>query len=108
MKNKKNKRANLENKRSTFFLIGLVLTLSAVLYAFEWKTGKSNKAVEFIPNDYTIEDDLYIPPTPNKEKEIKRLMIEVPSFNIVDNNDEIENEFMVANEIGRASCRERV
>lgn len=95
MKNKKNKNANLENKRSTFFLIGLVLTLGAVLYAFEWKTGNSNKAEEFVINSIPIDEDVYIPPTPNKDRIVLPPKVEVPTFNIVDDNDDIENEFFV-------------
>lgn len=36
MKTKKSKKANLENKRSLFFQIGIILVLTSVLVAFEW------------------------------------------------------------------------
>ena len=36
---KKSKKANLENKRNLFFLIGIIFALGSVLFAFEWKTG---------------------------------------------------------------------
>lgn len=38
MKNRKSKKANLENKRGMFFQIGMVLSLAVVLAAFEWTT----------------------------------------------------------------------
>ncbi len=42
MKTKKTLAANLENKRIIFFEIGILITLSAVLVAFEW-SGKGNE-----------------------------------------------------------------
>jgi len=38
MKTKKSKKANLENYRTIFLQIGIILTLSAILFAFEWKS----------------------------------------------------------------------
>jgi len=38
MEPKKNEKADLENKKGVFFLIGLSLVLAIVLVAFEWKT----------------------------------------------------------------------
>jgi len=39
MEVKKSKKADLERKRSMFFQIGLIVTLSAVFVAFEWTTS---------------------------------------------------------------------
>ena len=38
MELKKNPKADLENKRGVFFMIGLVLVMAVILLAFEWKT----------------------------------------------------------------------
>ena len=38
MKAKKNPKISIERKRGLFFQIGLVITLLAVLIAFEWKS----------------------------------------------------------------------
>ncbi len=38
MKQKKTPQANLERSRSVFALIGLIVTLGVVIFAFEWKT----------------------------------------------------------------------
>ena len=38
MKAKKNPKISIERKRGLFFQIGLVITLLAVLVAFEWKS----------------------------------------------------------------------
>jgi protein TonB len=39
------KKSNLENKRTVFFQIGLVITLSIVLLAFEWTTVRTNRNI---------------------------------------------------------------
>ena len=41
MEEKKNPKADLEEKRGVFFMIGLVFVLAVVLVAFEWKTFES-------------------------------------------------------------------
>jgi len=37
------KQANLENKKGMFFQVGLIISLSIVLLAFEWTTVRTNK-----------------------------------------------------------------
>jgi len=67
MEQKKSRKADLESKRNTFFLLGLVIALGAVLMAFELKNEpKKNELqggtrVEFV-------DDLIIPPNLEKKK----------------------------------------
>lgn len=39
MRNKKSASKNLENKRTLFFQIGLIVSLLMVFYAFQWKQG---------------------------------------------------------------------
>ena len=43
MRVKKSNKANLENKRGLFLQIGVVISLSLVLLAFEWTTVRTNK-----------------------------------------------------------------
>jgi protein TonB len=90
MTSKKSTKANLERNKSTFFLLGVAVTLSFVLISFEWSTEerKANAFLddgveliedEFIPN--TTEDEP-IPPTPPQ--------IVIPEFfEIVDNTVEL-------------------
>ena len=40
MELKKSKKADLENRKGMFIQIGLVVTLSIVLVAFEWTQGR--------------------------------------------------------------------
>ncbi len=90
MKPKKSKKANLERFRTIFFQIGTVLTLAAILVAFEWNSTVKLKEIE---HDYISWDDSEVlPPVTKPKPEIKE--VKPPSFNfeIVDNNKEIDIE----------------
>lgn len=94
MEVKKSQKADLEGKRNTFLLFGLVIALGVTLLAFEWTT-KPSKAEslgmmqtqeveeEIIP--ITREQEVKPPPPPPPPK-----VIEV--FNIVEDDVEIEDE----------------
>ncbi|MDA3953178.1 MAG: energy transducer TonB [Bacteroidales bacterium] len=79
MKPKKSKKANLEKFRTIFFQVGMILTLSAILVAFEWK---SSVEIEKLPdseiNWTDIED---FPPITRPEPEPIE-MIKPPIFEI--------------------------
>lgn len=94
MKNKKSEKANLENKKGMFFLIGLVVALGTVLLAFEWKT-EPNAAIDLGNATFTPAEFVYIPPTPNEKKEIPIQKIEVPFFELVDNESDVETDMDV-------------
>jgi periplasmic protein TonB len=92
MEKKKNPKADLENKRTTFFSLGLVITLSLLLFAF--RSGKEITAT-YVPTSGTtvsVDNDV-IPPTWEKKEQPKTV---VPTFlildkiNIVDNNTSTE------------------
>jgi len=71
MKTKKSQKANLENKRSLFFQIGIVLVLVSILAAFEWST-KLGKQVIFEPKSGDEEIDISVPVTrPEQEQKNK-------------------------------------
>ena len=94
MELKKSKNANLESKKNTFFLLGLVFALGMVLVAFEWKSRPTK--VESLGNLDSVEvEDQFIPVT--REKEIQPpppppppKVVEV--LHIVDDNSIIEDE----------------
>ncbi len=92
MKSKKSKSANLENTRTTLFLIGLVLSLAIVLSAFEWKAEPGKHTFELGTSHFTPHDFVFIPPTPAEEKPKPKPIVEVPVFKIVNNQYEIDNE----------------
>jgi protein TonB len=59
MEIKKNKRANLENKKGTFLQLGFIITLSLVLIAFEWiSTENGIKDYEITSRDSDLETDI--------------------------------------------------
>ncbi|MEX2380599.1 MAG: energy transducer TonB, partial [Vicingaceae bacterium] len=92
METKKNPKADLENKRGVYFLVGLVLVLAIVLVAFEWKTyEKGPSSLGELKVD-EIEDEMIPitqqkppppPPPPPPPQEI---------LEIVEDDKEIENE----------------
>ncbi len=94
MEQKKSKKADLENKKTTFFLFGLAAALGVTLLAFEWTTkpgkaktlGELQSQVveeEFIP--ITREPQVKPPPPPPPPK-----IVEI--INIVDNDIVIDEE----------------
>ena len=97
MESKKSSKADLESKRNTFLLLGLVIALGATLLAFEWTT-KPTKASdlgqvatqeveeEIIP--ITREQEVKPPPPPPPPKVVEVL-------NIVDDDVEIEDELEI-------------
>jgi len=67
MEAKKSPKANLENRRATFFQIGLAITLLMVLFAFEWRSPeKENNSLINTKNSISIPIDI-IPITAQPE-----------------------------------------
>ena len=97
MELKKSQKADLENKRNVYLMIGLVISLGIVLLAFEW-TAKPAKAdslgainaldveEEIIP--ITREQEIKPPPPPPPPKVVEVL-------NIVDDKTEIDDNLMI-------------
>ncbi len=91
MKPKKTEKADLEQKRGFFFQIGLVVSMAAVLLAFEWRSYDRNVMdlgdlkLEDIPEEMipiTKQEEKPPPPPPPAPVEIQ----------IVEDDVEIENE----------------
>ena len=70
MKAKKSKKANLENFRTIFFQIGIVITLSAILLAFEWKSAVVIEPVVLAGTSIDV-IEIEMPRTKQKEKKQK-------------------------------------
>ncbi len=98
METKKSPKADLENKRNTFLLLGLVVALGVTLVAFEFKTSpKKTESLgqvqiqdieeEIIP--VTREQEVKPPPPPPPQ------VVEV--LNIVNDEVEIEDELEIEN-----------
>ncbi len=76
MEAKKNPDKDLRKKRSVFLTLGLLVSISIVFSAFEWKTVVVVPQIEFENDGYTIEDEppatvhVTPPPPPPPPKEI--------------------------------------
>ncbi|MBN2635858.1 MAG: energy transducer TonB [Prolixibacteraceae bacterium] len=96
MELKKSNKANLEDKKNIFFLLGLVVALGITLLAFEWKT-QAKKAESLGDLETQAIEEEFIPIT--REQEIKPPPPPPPVapeiLNIVDNDVEIEDELII-------------
>lgn len=97
MERKKNDKADLEIRKGVFFQLGLVITISLLLIAFEWTSSGLNKNQYDIGEGDAIEEEIIpvtrqekpepkIPPKPPKVAEV---------LNIVEDDVIIENELML-------------
>jgi len=86
MKSKKSEKANLEKQKGILFTFGLVISLGAVLVAFEWKTKPNAIIVPNISSNDVIEET-YTPPATIEKKEIPKPKIEVEIIEIIGNNE---------------------
>jgi periplasmic protein TonB len=97
MELKKSEKADLENKKNMFLMIGLVIALAISLLAFEWTTKPQEAASLGTLNAAAIEEEV-IPIT--RQEEIKTpppppapTVIEV--LNIVDNAAQVDDDLSV-------------
>ena len=96
MEPKKHPKAELENKRGLYFLIGLTVVLAVVLAAFEWKTYEKTASSLGVLTIDNMEDEMIPiteqnqpppPPPPPPPQEI---------IEIVEDDTEIEEEIEIA------------
>ncbi len=96
MELKKSNKADLENKKNVFILVGLVIALGVVLLAFEWKTKPSKAESLGTLQSQAVEDE-FIPIT--REPEVKPPPPPPPAaveiLNIVDNDVDIKDELKI-------------
>lgn len=96
MQAKKNNKANLEKYRFTFFLIGLCLTLSAVLMAFEYGREAGDIGIFVNETDNMFEED-QVPITRMEEKKLPPPPPPAPKITevlqIVDDTEDIDDAF---------------
>ena len=94
MKAKKNPKISIERKRGLFFQIGLVITLLAVLIAFEWKSyEKTDYSLGKLQMD-DLEDEM-IPITRQEEKPPPPPPPPPEIIEIVEDEVVIENELEI-------------
>ncbi len=97
MELKKTPKADLENKKNLFVMLGLVLALGVVLLAFEW-TSRPSQAASLGTLDAAAVEEEVIPIT--RQEEIKTpppppppTVVEV--LNIVDNNVQVDDDLSI-------------
>ncbi|WP_321997963.1 energy transducer TonB [Draconibacterium orientale] len=94
MKSKKTKKADLESKKTTLFLIGLVVALGFILFAFEWKQPARKALIVQGSRDYMPPEDLVIPSTPPEKNEPEKPIIKVPVFKVIDDSEKPVDELI--------------
>ncbi len=103
MKSKKSEKANLEKQKSVLFMFGLVISLGAVLLAFEWKTKPNPVSTKYFPSSEVVEE-IYTPPATKENKNNQKPKIEVQTIEILSNDEIISEPFgFVPSEIDASS-----
>jgi protein TonB len=96
MEIKKNDNVNLEKRKGIFLQLGLVISLSLCLIAFEWTSGEKGANEFDTGNDEIIEEEM-IPITEMEEIQ-PETPPEIPKvteiFEIVEDDVEIDNEIL--------------
>ena len=93
MRQKKTDRANLENGKGLYFLMGLVVALAAVFVAFEW--GNKDVVVAEDDRNFVIEEVEDIQITPQEEEPLPpEPEVETPV--VVENLQIVEDDVKVA------------
>ena len=96
MEIKKSEKASLENKKLLFVEIGLVISLLAVLFAFEWSSKDTNVAV-LEDTSVSADDEPIIPitqETPPPPPAAPKIPILSDQIDIVDDEIQVDDEFM--------------
>ncbi|MDP2723836.1 MAG: energy transducer TonB [Bacteroidales bacterium] len=95
METKKTEKADLENKKSLFFQIGLVFALVVVLFAFEYKSydkitvDLASRAVDDTPEEIIpITEQKVKPPPPPPPKQVTKITI-------VEDDVEVEDDIEI-------------
>jgi len=100
MELKKSPKANLENKRTMFFQIGILLTLGVVLLAFEWSTTEK-EVLSFEQTAAVVIEEEMVPIT-QAESTPPPPQVAVPvmsdQIEIVDDNIKLETDFTINTE----------
>ncbi len=88
MEIKKSKKAELESWRTIFFLTGIIISLSLLLTAFEWKSHPS-KFSGIMTGGTTIDEDFVINTKRRKPKPKKPVAVIIDVIKVVDNNTKL-------------------
>lgn len=98
MEIKKSPKADLENKKSIFMQIGLVIALALVLVAFEWASSDATKSDQYAISEDAGEEEIM----PITTQEVKPVLPPPPPpqvmdvLNIVEDNANVDDELVLA------------
>ena len=107
MEVKKSPKADLENKKSTWLLIGYVIVLAFLFVSFEWTEREVKIDMSQAVSDLVFEEEIEIPITEQPEQVTPPPPPEAPTMieqlNIVDDEMDIEStEIASSEELGQA------
>lgn len=94
---KKTEKANLENKKGIFFEIGLILSLTLVLFAFEWKSYDTFKP--FITSGNNNTDIIELPPITKPIPPEPKILKPTTIFKLVENTDKDVKDILIDVEV---------
>ena len=94
MELKKNEKANLENKKSLFLQIGLILALIICIVAIEWTSGQKRDSIFDGMTEEAIEEE-QIPVTEETPPE----EIPPPEVTVTDLFEIVEDDVLIENEV---------
>ena len=102
MELKKNPKANIERYSKMFFNVGLVISLSLVIAAFEWKFYDDQHLVDLGQVEDNFEDIMDMPPTeqppPPPPKVQQPEIIEIPDEEDIEEEIEIDLDVEISEE----------
>ena len=89
MENKKNPSVDLSQQRGLFFTLGLIITCTLVIPAFEWKTFTRQDQIELVAEveediilDIPVTDQTTPPPPPKVQPNVIKLRDILTKMNI--------------------------
>lgn len=97
MEVKKSKKANLENKKTLFIELGLVVALGIVLGAFEWGSRDKQES-ELLQEDAIIQEEEMIPitqETPPPPPEAPKIPVLSDNIDIIDDDIKVDDDLFV-------------
>jgi len=99
MEAKKSKKADLENKRTVFIQIGLIISLAIVLAAFEWKRYDRIEFEMTVREDVETVEEIVIQTEQKVKPPAPKPPPQTTILNIVEDDVEIEDEIIIDAEV---------
>lgn len=105
MVRKKSKKADLRQKRGTFFNVGLVIALAVTLLSFQWDTSTYIESEKYTADGYIFPEEFMVnvrppePPQPQPPQVVEQIEIVDDNVETKDEAVEIDIEIDVTDEI---------